>query len=57
MWIVQAGGRFLIALHAGRIPGRIAGTTQGKAVLLNDAVRSRVADWMTRTLPPLPLPM
>jgi V8-like Glu-specific endopeptidase len=53
MWIVQAGGRFLIALHA----GRIAGNTRGKAVLLNDTVRSRVADWMTRTLPPLPLPM
>jgi len=53
MWIVQAGGRFLIALHAGRI-GR---NTRGKAVLLNDAVRRRITDWMTRTLPPLPLPM
>jgi V8-like Glu-specific endopeptidase len=53
MWVVQAGGRFLIALHA----GRIAGNTRGKAVLLNDTVRSRIADWMTRTLPPLPLPM
>jgi len=53
MWIVQAGGRFLVALHA----GRIANNTRGKAVLLTDAVRSRVADWMTRTLPPLPLPM
>ncbi|MDX2033443.1 MAG: trypsin-like peptidase domain-containing protein [Blastocatellia bacterium] len=52
IWIVQAGGRFLVALHAGRV-GR---NTLGKAVLLNDAVRRRVADWMTRVLPPLPLP-
>ena len=53
MWIVQAGGRFLIALHA----GRVGANTRGKAVLLNEAVRRRIADWMTRTLPPLPLPM
>jgi V8-like Glu-specific endopeptidase len=53
MWIVQAGGRFLIALHA----GRVAANARGKAVLLNEAVRRRVAEWMTRTLPPLPLPM
>ena len=52
MWIVQAGGRFLIALHA----GRIAGNTRGKAVLLNEGVRRRIADWMTRSLPPLLLP-
>lgn len=52
MWIVQAGGQFLIALHAGRIDRN----TRGKAVLLNEAVRRRVADWMTRTLAPLPLP-
>jgi len=49
MWIVQAGGRFLIALHA----GRIANNRFGKAVLLSEAVRRRVADWMTRTLPPI----
>lgn len=47
MWIVQAGGRFLVALHAGRIDRN----TQGKAVLINAAVRRRVADWMTRFRP------
>jgi V8-like Glu-specific endopeptidase len=52
MWVLQAGGRFLVALHA----GRIARNTRGKAVLLNETVRRRVADWMTRALPPLPLP-
>ena len=53
MWIVQAGGRFLVALHS----GRIGNNRFGKAVLLNDAVRRRIADWMTKALPPLPLPM
>jgi V8-like Glu-specific endopeptidase len=48
MWIVQPGGRFLVALHAGRIDEN----RQGKAVLLNQAVRRRVADWMT-VYPPL----
>ena len=53
MWIVQAGGRFLVALHA----GRVGANKRGKAVLLNEAVRRRVAaEWMTRTFPPLPLP-
>ena len=52
MWIVPAGGRFLIALHAGKIDRN----TQGKAVLLNETVRCRVADWMITSLAPLPLP-
>jgi V8-like Glu-specific endopeptidase len=49
MWIVQAGGRFLVALHS----GRIGNNTRGKAVLLNAAVRRLVADWIRR-FPPLP---
>lgn len=49
MWIVQAGGRFLVALHAGRIDQN----TQGKAILLNEGVRRRIADWI-RAFPPLP---
>lgn len=53
MWIVQAGGRFLVALHS----GRIGNNRFGKAVLLNETVRRRIADWMTKALPPLPLPM
>ena len=48
MWIVQAGGRVLVAVHTGRIDQN----RQGKAVLLNQAVRRRVADWIT-ALPPL----
>jgi V8-like Glu-specific endopeptidase len=49
MWIVVPDGRVLIALHSGRIDRN----TRGKAVLLNESVRRNVADWMTRTLPPI----
>lgn len=49
MWIVQPGGRFLVALHSGRINNN----QLGKAVLLNAAVRRRVADWI-KQFPPLP---
>lgn len=49
MWIVQPGGRFLVAIHAGRINNNQI----GKAILLNTAVRRRVADWI-KQFPPLP---
>jgi V8-like Glu-specific endopeptidase len=49
MWIVQQGGRFLVALHAGRIDQN----RQGKAILLTEAVRRRIAD-MVAARPPLP---
>ena len=49
MWY-EKGTRRLAAIHA----GTIANGTLRKAILLNDAVRARLRDWMTRTLPPIP---
>ncbi len=49
MWLFWEGKRVLFALHAGDIDNG----ARKKAVLLNTAVRQRIADWMSRTLPPL----
>jgi V8-like Glu-specific endopeptidase len=49
MWIFREGKRVLFALHAGNIDDG----ARKKAVLLNSTVRRRIAEWMTRKLPPL----
>lgn len=49
MWLFAEGKRVLFALHAGDIDNG----ARKKAVYLNSAVQARIADWMTRTLPPL----
>jgi hypothetical protein len=49
MWIFQKGRRVFVALHAGDVDeGRLK-----KAILLNTAVRRRIAEWIGRRLPPL----
>ncbi len=50
LWVFWEGKRVLVALHAGDIDDG----ARKKAVLLNPAVRQRITEWMTRTLPPLP---
>jgi hypothetical protein len=49
MWYVKDTRR-LAAIHA----GTISNGALRKAILLNDAVRARLRDWMMRTLPPIP---
>jgi hypothetical protein len=48
MWINEGGRQTLIGIHAG-----IIGGTGKKAVLLAEAVRKRVGDWMRNSLPPI----
>jgi V8-like Glu-specific endopeptidase len=50
LWTYRDGKSVLCALHAGDIDDGV----RKKAVLLNTAVRRRIAEWMTRTLPVLP---
>jgi len=49
MWTFREGKRVLFALHAGDIDDG----ARKKAILLNSTVRKRIAEWMTRGLPPL----
>ena len=47
MWFTKDTRR-LAAIHA----GTVANGTVRKAILINDAVRAQIRDWITRTLPP-----
>jgi V8-like Glu-specific endopeptidase len=49
MWTFRDGKPMLFALHAGDIDDG----ARKKAILLNTTVRNRIAEWMTRGLPPL----
>jgi len=53
IWIEEDGTRTLIGLHERRINVGQSGRSYGAAVLLNDAVRAQVAQWMNNALPPL----
>jgi V8-like Glu-specific endopeptidase len=48
IWINEGGTQTLIGIHAG-----IIGGTRKKAVLLAEAVRNRLQDWMRNSLPPI----
>lgn len=50
VWVFWEGKRVLVAIHAGDIDDG----ARRKAVLLNSAVRQRITEMITRTLPPLP---
>jgi len=53
IWIEEDGARTLIGLHERRINAGQSGRRYGAAVLLNDAVRAQVTQWMSNALPPL----
>ena len=48
MWIDEGDTQTLISIHAG-----IIGGIRKKAVLLAEAVRNRLQDWMSNSLPPV----
>jgi V8-like Glu-specific endopeptidase len=48
LWIEREGQTVVVAVHSGAVDGG-----PKTAVLLSASVRRRVADWMTRALPPL----
>jgi V8-like Glu-specific endopeptidase len=49
MWIEDNGSRTLIGIHARSVDNN----RRRAGVLLNDAVRAQIAQWMNRELPPL----
>jgi len=53
IWIEEDGARTLVGLHERRIDDDLSGRRRRAAVLINDAVRAQVAQWMNTALPPL----
>jgi hypothetical protein len=53
IWIEEEGTRTIVGIHERRISDDRSGRRGGAAVLINDAVRAQVAQWMNTALPPL----
>lgn len=53
LWIEEEGTRTIVGIHERRINDDPSGRRHGAAVLINDDVRSQVAQWMNTALTPL----
>jgi V8-like Glu-specific endopeptidase len=53
IWIEEGGTRTIVGIHERRMSDDQSGRRVGAAVLINDAVRAQVGQWMNTALPPL----